>query len=122
MAFREDALVQRYGQNAHGPAKVVLDDRTWLDVERLTVCRNGMNVSLSVTQWLILRCLAKRLNQPVAVRELLRSVWGGCADASVLQKQVWRLRQALEPDPRRPRYIVTVRGQGYMLRGTERNA
>ncbi|GGJ07718.1 hypothetical protein GCM10010885_15990 [Alicyclobacillus cellulosilyticus] len=122
MAFREDALVQRYGQNARGPAKVVLDDRTWLDVERLTVCRNGMNVSLSVTQWLILRCLAKRLNQPVAVRELLRSVWGGCADASVLQKQVWRLRQALEPDPRRPRYIVTVRGQGYMLRGTERNA
>ncbi|WP_354670605.1 winged helix-turn-helix domain-containing protein [Amycolatopsis solani] len=54
---------------------------------------------------------------PVAVSrsELIRRVWGfsRSADTRLLDIHVCRLRNKIEPDPRRPRLVRTVRGVGY---------
>jgi DNA-binding response OmpR family regulator len=42
-------------------------------------------------------------------------VWGSFGDRSAVAVYIGRLRQKLEPDPARPRYIVTVWGAGYRL-------
>ena len=47
--------------------------------------------------------------------QLLELVWGSFGDRSVVAVTIARLRQKLEPDPARPRYVVTVWGAGYRL-------
>jgi two-component system KDP operon response regulator KdpE len=53
--------------------------------------------------------------------QLLRSVWGVASerDAHLVHVNMSNLRRKLEPDPARPRYIVTEPGVGYGLRDSD---
>ena len=46
---------------------------------------------------------------------LIREVWGGATDVQYLRVYVRQLRQKIEPDPDRPRHILTETGVGYRL-------
>ena len=46
---------------------------------------------------------------------LIRQVWGGGVDVQNLRVLVRQLRQKIEPDPERPRHILTETGVGYRL-------
>lgn len=106
--------------------------RTRSDVGNVVPLRVG-----SVTIWPTMR-LAKRADQPLPLRprefdlllalvtrrgcvvsraELLRTVWGWCADTAThtIDIHISRLRQLIEPDPRSPRYILTVRPVGFLI-------
>jgi hypothetical protein len=49
--------------------------------------------------------------------EIKRAVWGNNPPTnSALQKIIERIREKIEPDPENPRYLIAVRGQGFMLR------
>ena len=52
-------------------------------------------------------------------QELLRAIWGDSAyrDPRAIDVHIRHLREKLEPEPEKPRYILTVRGAGYRLRG-----
>ncbi len=50
---------------------------------------------------------------------LLREVWGSAADPHYLRVYVRQLRQKLEPEPERPRYILTETGVGYRMRAPD---
>ena len=50
-------------------------------------------------------------------REALARLLGGTVNARTIDVQVTRLRRKMEPDPGYPRYLQTVRGQGYRLTG-----
>jgi DNA-binding response OmpR family regulator len=65
----------------------------------------------------LLRALAEREGEAVTRGELLETVWGLRPDTNtrVVDSFVVRLRRYLEPDPSRPRHIVSVRGHGYRL-------
>jgi DNA-binding response OmpR family regulator len=65
----------------------------------------------------LLRALADREGEAVTRGELLEAVWGLRPDTNtrVVDSFVVRLRRYLEPDPSRPRHIVSVRGHGYRL-------
>jgi len=41
---------------------------------------------------------------------------GSAAHGRSIDVQITRLRRKIEPDPKMPRYLLTVRGQGYVLR------
>jgi len=62
-----------------------------------------------------------RLNpdRPVSRDELLAKVWGYARNSDIETRTVdihiAKLRRKIEPDPARPRYLVTVRGAGYRL-------
>ena len=62
------------------------------------------------------RLAAREGEQP---QELLRAIWGDSAyrDPRAIDVHIRHLREKLEPEPDKPRYILTVRGAGYRLRG-----
>ena len=72
---------------------------------------------LTPTEARLLQVLAASVDRIVPTDELLDRVWTDAdgADPSYLWVTVRRLRRKLEPDPDRPRYLMTERGVGYRL-------
>jgi DNA-binding winged helix-turn-helix (wHTH) protein len=63
--------------------------------------------------------LAQNAGQMVPPDELLREVWGCCPGSGGSKEQIKsamkRLRDKIEPDTNRPRYLLTIHGKGYMM-------
>ncbi len=55
-------------------------------------------------------------NRICSIGELLENVWGGNKSKAVVEKGVNRLRAKIEEDPHRPRFLLSARGEGYILR------
>lgn len=64
----------------------------------------------------LLAYLHEHVNRVCTIQELLDNVWGANRTDSVVEKAINRLRQKVEEDPKRPRYILSARGEGYLLR------
>lgn len=90
-----------------------------IDPDRQIAFAAGRPVHLTPTEYRLLSYLAARPGRPVPHRELLRAVWGPGYEDDLpnLQVYVRYLREKLEPDPRQPRYLHTVRGVGYRFGG-----
>jgi two-component system, OmpR family, KDP operon response regulator KdpE len=75
----------------------------------------GDEVKLTPTEWKLLEALVRHPGKLVGRRQLLAEVWGPAAgdDTSSLRLYLNRLRRKLEPDPSRPRHLVTEPGLGY---------
>ena len=75
------------------------------------------NVSLTTREMGLLRALVAREGEAITRGELLEEVWGLRPDTRtrVIDSFIVRLRRYIEPDPSRPRHIVSVRGHGYRL-------
>jgi two-component system KDP operon response regulator KdpE len=86
-----------------------------VDLGSRTVFRDGHEVRLSPTEYLLVAELARNAGQVMDHRTLLRSVWGPtyAGEMSYLRVFVRRLRLKLEEDPAQPSVIVTVGRQGY---------
>ncbi len=74
----------------------------------------GRRIALTDTEIALLRALAARLGE-VLSREALCATVGGGMNERAIDVQVTRLRRKIEPDPGFPRWLRTVRGQGYRL-------
>jgi two-component system KDP operon response regulator KdpE len=74
-------------------------------------------IHLTPLEYKVLECLARQTGMVVRQRQLLREVWGPDRqdDARSLRVSIKYLRDKLEPDPRRPRYLLTETGLGYRL-------
>ena len=83
---------------------------------RLTQGPQG-NIHLTPLEYRVLDCLARQAGMVVRQGQLLREVWGPDRqdDARSLRVCIKYLRDKLEPDPRRPRFLVTETGLGYRL-------
>jgi two-component system phosphate regulon response regulator OmpR len=86
-----------------------------LDLRRDALSRDGQPVHLTTTEAQLLMVLARRAGEVIS-REDLADLTGTDANPRGVDVQVTRLRRKLEPDPRVPRYLQTVRGRGYLLR------
>jgi len=75
----------------------------------------GRTVHLTTSELALLRSLAREPGQPVSRAELGRESRVTGSDRAI-DVQMARLRRKLEPDPRQPRYLLTMRGEGYVLR------
>jgi two-component system, OmpR family, phosphate regulon response regulator OmpR len=75
---------------------------------------NGKRIALTDAETALLRALAARMGQALSRETLCRSV-GSEVNERAIDVQVNRLRRKIEPDPTFPRYLRTVRGQGYRL-------
>ena len=87
------------------------------DIERGEMWQGEVPVRLTATESQLMRIFSASPGAPVTrmflVEELSRG--GGQAQERAVDVQITRLRRKIEADPRQPRYLQTVRGEGYML-------
>ncbi|MDE9366219.1 response regulator transcription factor [Luteipulveratus sp. YIM 133132] len=114
---RVRVAVRRHAPTDAHPPSVATADFT-LDFGERRATRDGTAVRLTPTEWSLLEALAARPGHLVSQAELLHAVWGpGYAkEAHYLRVYAAQLRRKLEPEPSRPRYLLTEPGQGYRLR------
>ncbi len=88
-----------------------------VDTNRRQVSRGGERIGLTYTEFSLLELLFREPGRVVPRAEILEQLWGypprRAADLRVVDVYVARLRGKLEPDPRNPELILTVRGIGY---------
>ena len=96
--------------------QVRLGDLT-IDLAAKRVMRAGDagDIRLTPTEWHLLEVLLRHPGKLLSQRQLLQEVWGpGYADATGnLRLYMAQLRRKLEPDPARPRWLLTEPGMGY---------
>ncbi len=97
-----------------GPVTVRLGDCRF-DIERGELRRNDEIVRLTSLEESLLRTLARNAGGTMSREELMRRSRID-SNARTVDVQVTRLRRKIERDPRLPRYLQTVRGEGYVLR------
>jgi two-component system KDP operon response regulator KdpE len=87
------------------------------DLQRRKVARDGKDVHLTPIEFRLLACLAQHLGMVVTHRVLLREVWGPShvEHTHYLRIYMKQLREKLEEDAVRPRYLITESGVGYRL-------
>jgi DNA-binding response OmpR family regulator len=88
-----------------------------IDLDRWSVSKDGEVVSLSPTEFKMLKYLVENKGRAIAEEELLQAVWGleEGVERGYVRRYIWFLRQKLERDPSNPEIIQTVRGFGYRL-------
>jgi two-component system KDP operon response regulator KdpE len=87
-----------------------------VDLDLRTARRaDGTSVHLTPTEWRILEVLLRQPGRLVTTRELLTAVRGDAdhTENSYLRIYLAQLRRKLEPEPSRPRYLITEPGTGY---------
>lgn len=86
-----------------------------------TVKKGGEALSLSLKEFDLLACLCEHKNQAISKEKLIAEVWGAftMVEPSTLTVHIRWLREKIEEDPAKPRYIKTVFKVGYMLEVAE---
>jgi DNA-binding response OmpR family regulator len=113
------ALRRAYGElaTAGGMERVSFADIV-VDLQRMRVERAGEVVLLTPTEYRLLRQLVTHPDQVFSRDSLLEIVWGydaGVDSQRTVDVHVRHLREKLEADPAQPRWLVTVRGTGYVF-------
>jgi two-component system KDP operon response regulator KdpE len=88
-----------------------------IDVPERSVTVSGRRVKLTPHEFDLLRVLAQNEGKLLTHRMLLREVWGPAyqQEAHYVHVYISHLRAKIEPDPARPRYVLTEPGAGYRL-------
>jgi two-component system, OmpR family, KDP operon response regulator KdpE len=88
-----------------------------IDLDKHSVTVEGRSVHLTPHEFDLLRVLAQNEGKLMTHRMILREVWGPAyqQESSYLHVYVSQLRRKIEPDPTRPRYLLTEPGAGYRL-------
>jgi two-component system, OmpR family, KDP operon response regulator KdpE len=110
------AATRRATPGTDEPVVDVGDFSVDLAAKRVTL-RSGEQVRLTPTEWQLLEMLARHRGRLVTGRQLLQEVWGPSYETETHYLRVYmaQLRRKLEPDPARPRHLLTEPGMGYRM-------
>jgi two-component system KDP operon response regulator KdpE len=116
------AVTRRFNPGDDTPAAVVIGDHL-IDLANKTVLASpdhpcaddGADVHLTPTEWQLLEILLRNPGKLISQRQLLSEVWGPSyvRQTHYLRQYMAQLRHKLEPDPVRPRHLLTESGMGY---------
>lgn len=92
-----------------------------VDIARRKVSKNGQAIDLTMKEFDLLVILMRNSGRVLTRDTLLDRVWGVeyFGDARTVDVHVRYLRQKIEDEPDRPKYIITLRGVGYRFAGEE---
>jgi two-component system, OmpR family, KDP operon response regulator KdpE len=115
LSARIRAALRRRTHPIVGGAMVKIDERLMMDQKSCRVIVDGVACDLSPIEFKILSCFVENLGRVLTHQSLLTQVWGWeyINETDYLKVYIHHLRQKIEPDSRRPRYIITERGLGY---------
>jgi DNA-binding response OmpR family regulator len=88
-----------------------------LDVPRMRTDVAGTTVELTPTEFTLLATLARQPGRIFTRSQLLDALHGVAFESyeRAIDSHIKNLRRKLEPDPRQPRYVLTVYGVGYRM-------
>jgi two-component system KDP operon response regulator KdpE len=89
-----------------------------VDLEHRRVVAEGKEVQLTPTEYDLLRLLVTHAGKVLTHNQILRQMWGHAymEQPHLLRVNISNLRRKIEPEPTRPRYILTELGVGYRLK------
>ncbi len=113
---RVAAVLRRGARSAAEPESLEFGD-VKIDFVRQTAFKAGRALELPVRSFAILKVFARRPGEVVSRDVLLDEAWGyeKYPNTRTVDNHLVKLRKALEDEPERPRYLVTVHGAGYRL-------
>lgn len=117
LLLRINAILRRVPQQrADTPPRVLHLGAVRYDIERGELWRGPDPVRMTATEAALMRIFSSQPGSAVS-REKLVSDLGrdDAAQERAVDVQITRLRRKIEDDPKQPRYLQTVRGEGYML-------
>lgn len=116
---RIEAILRRAGANESVSSETYVFDDIRIDFRRAEVTRAGQPVEMAAREYNLLRYFIANRDQVLSRDKLLDEVWGYDAMpvTRTVDVHVGLLRQKLEPNPRQPRYFLTVHGLGYKFVG-----
>jgi DNA-binding response OmpR family regulator len=87
------------------------------DPDRRLVFINNEETQLTPTEFEVLKYLLKNQGKVLSADAILANAWGPeyIGERELVKQFIYRLRTKLEPDPKDPKYIQTVRGSGYVF-------
>ncbi|ESW62368.1 MAG: chemotaxis protein CheY [Rhodobacter sp. CACIA14H1] len=120
LLLRINAILRRIpqAQPAAQAPKVLHLGTVRYDMDRGELWRGTDLVRLTATESALMRLFAAQPGQPIARERLVGDLGRGGEEGAqerAVDVQITRLRRKIEDDPRQPRYLQTVRGEGYML-------
>ena len=122
LLLRINAILRRIPQEVQTGPKFISLGPLRYDQDRGEMWEGETPLRLTATESALMRIFAARAGEVVSraelIEELGRDRAGGAEDSAgdrAVDVQITRLRRKIEPDPREPRYLQTVRGMGYML-------
>jgi two-component system KDP operon response regulator KdpE len=112
----------RRSNKSEGESVTFQNDDLLVDFMKREVRVKERPVTLTPTEYSILRTLVNHAGKVLTHQQLIREVWGGNheADSHLLRVNVSNLRRKIESDPLRPRHIITEPGVGYRLKEIEK--
>jgi DNA-binding response OmpR family regulator len=115
LVARIERVFRRIGDFAYALQPVLpVDARLAVDFAHQRAIIDGREVTLTSTETKLLHVLLRNAGRVVATDFLLRRLWPSDeVFEDTLRVHVHRLRSKIEPEPSRPRYVVTERGAGY---------
>jgi DNA-binding response OmpR family regulator len=96
---------------------IILDNHCYIDIDQSILMKNGLPFSLSRLELRLLQRLAYNLDETVPLLSIYKFMWLSeeNIDLHLLYVYINRVRKKIEDHPRKPRFIISVRGTGYML-------
>jgi len=110
--------LRRQGPHDPGLARYHFAD-VELDFDKFTATRDGKPLDLTPKEFEILRFFIRHRGAALTRERMLNDVWGyeKYPTTRTVDTHILKLRQKLEPDPAKPRYILSIYGEGYKFVG-----
>lgn len=116
LVARVRAVLRRV-EAATSPGREIHVGDLAIDEQRLLVTRGDERIGLTASEFQLLAVLARNPGRVFTRGQLLDAIHGESFDAyeRAIDAHVKNIRRKLEPEPQRPRYVLTVFGVGYRL-------
>lgn len=119
LVLRVQAVLRRARVGVETQTMLPLGRDLEIDTQNLCLRQPTGEIIFTRREMDVLQYLYEHRERPVSREELLNKVWGYARDLELETRTVdihmAKLRRKIEPDPKQPRYLVTVRGGGYRL-------
>jgi two-component system KDP operon response regulator KdpE len=114
---RVRSALRRAGSGPKGPLPPYRHGELEVDFGAREARRGGQRLALTPREFDVLAHLARNAGKVLLHRQILQAVWGGeyGDESDYLWTYVRRIRRKVEPDPERPRYLLTEPGVGYRV-------
>ncbi|RDY24245.1 DNA-binding response regulator [Romboutsia maritimum] len=122
LLVRVSALLRRIKKDdSNTKSNEILSQPFLLDIDKRKLFKNNKEIELTPTEFSIVKYLMSNAQQSLSRDQILDEVWGTnyLYDFKIVDVNIRRIRNKIEDDPSKPKYIQTIWGYGYCFRKEE---